>query len=191
MSIFSSWLAAPYSGVMTYIDTSANGTIAASPWPTPGVSTMTRSYAAAWQARIISSSRAGTELPGTRVASERKKTTSGSMLFIRIRSPSSAPPPRRRLGSIASTATRTLSAVSMRSRRTSSSVSEDLPEPPVPVMPSTGTRRWAAACAGPLDQRVVRPGLDHRQGAGQCGRRARQHGGEVRRRSPTGRCRSP
>ena len=65
---------------------------------------------------------------------------SPSRAFIRIRSPSSAPPPRRRVGSTASTAMRSLSCWSMRNRRTSSSVSDDLPEPPVPVMPSTGTR---------------------------------------------------
>jgi hypothetical protein len=43
MSIFSSWLAAPNSGVITYIGTSTCGTMAASPWPMPEVSTMTRS----------------------------------------------------------------------------------------------------------------------------------------------------
>ena len=40
MSIFSSWLAAPNSGVITYIGTSTSGTIAASPWPMPEVSTI-------------------------------------------------------------------------------------------------------------------------------------------------------
>jgi hypothetical protein len=43
MSIFSSWLAAPNSGVITYIGTSTSGTMAASPWPMPEVSTMIRS----------------------------------------------------------------------------------------------------------------------------------------------------
>ena len=42
---------------------------------------------------------------------------------------------------IETTATRIRSPWSRRSRRISSSVSEDLPEPPVPVMPSTGTGR--------------------------------------------------
>ena len=60
---------------------------------------------------------------------------------MRMRSPSSAPPPLRRVGSTASTAIRSLSSWSRRKRRTSSSVSDDLPEPPVPVMPSTGTGR--------------------------------------------------
>ena len=43
MSIFSSWLAAPNSGVITYSDTSTCGTTAASPCPMPEVSTTTRS----------------------------------------------------------------------------------------------------------------------------------------------------
>jgi hypothetical protein len=40
MSIFSSWLAAPNSGVITYSGTSTSGTMAASPWPMPEVSTI-------------------------------------------------------------------------------------------------------------------------------------------------------
>jgi hypothetical protein len=50
MSIFSSWLAAPNSGVITYIGTSTSGTMAASPWPMPEVSTTMRSKPAALQA---------------------------------------------------------------------------------------------------------------------------------------------
>ncbi len=42
-------------------------------------------------------------------------------------------------------ATRSASPWSSRRRRISSSVSEDLPAPPVPVMPNTGTWRPAAA----------------------------------------------
>jgi hypothetical protein len=38
-----------------------------------------------------------------------------------------------------------LSGKSSRNRRTSSSMSEDLPEPPVPVMPRTGTLERAAS----------------------------------------------
>ena len=56
MSIFSSWLAAPNSGVITYSDTSTSGTIAASPWPMPDVSTMTRSKPATLHAAITSGS---------------------------------------------------------------------------------------------------------------------------------------
>lgn len=144
MSIFSSCDAAPNSGVMTYSDTSAKGTIAASPCPMPGVSTTIRSYLAALQAVIDSPSPSGSSLV-PRVARERKKTRSPSRAFIRMRSPSRAPPPRRRVGSTASTATRSASPWSIRILRTSSSVSEDLPEPPVPVMPRTGTWRAEAA----------------------------------------------
>ena len=145
MSIFSSWLAAPNSGVITYIAVSTNGTIAASPWPMPGVSTTTRSKPAALATSMTCGRCSGSSW-APRVARERKNTRSPSRLFIRIRSPSSAPPPLRRVGSTAITATRSLSCWSTRKRRTSSSVSEDLPEPPVPVMPSTGAWLRAAAC---------------------------------------------
>ncbi len=144
MSIFSSCEAAPNSGVITYIDVSTYGTIAASPWPIPGVSTITRSNPAALTTSITSDRCSGSSrLP--RVARLRKKTRLPSREFIRIRSPSSAPPPRRRVGSTAITAIRSLSCWSTRNRRTSSSVSEDFPEPPVPVIPSTGVTRAAAA----------------------------------------------
>ena len=73
-----------------------------------------------------------------------------------MRSPSRAPPPLRRVGSMARTATRSLSSWSSRKRRTSSSVSEDLPEPPVPVMPSTGAG-WRPAAAG---DELARPGVE-------------------------------
>ena len=71
--------------------------------------------------------------------------------FIRMRSPSNAPPVLRRDGSTASTAMRSVSRRSRRSRRTSSSVRDDLPDPPVPVMPTTGgevTRSRAIADLG-------------------------------------------
>ena len=63
-----------------------------------------------------------------------------SIAFMRMRSPSSAPPPLRRVGSTARTAMRSLSSWSSRNRRISSSVSDDLPEPPVPVMPERRRR---------------------------------------------------
>ncbi|CAM5455844.1 hypothetical protein SANTM175S_01555 [Streptomyces antimycoticus] len=144
MSIFSSGEAAPNSGVITYIEVSTNGTIAASPWPMPGVSTITRSYPAAFTTSITSARCSGSSRL-LRVARLRKYTRFPSREFIRIRSPSSAPPPRRRVGSTAITATRSLSCWSTRNRRTNSSVSDDLPEPPVPVIPSTGVTRAAAA----------------------------------------------
>ncbi len=56
---------------------------------------------------------------------------------MRMRSPSSAPPVRRRVGSTASTAM-ALSGKLASSRLRISSVTDDLPAPPVPVMPITG-----------------------------------------------------
>ena len=144
MSIFSSCEAAPNSGVITYREASTKGTTPASPWPMPGVSTITRSKPPALSTSITSGRCSGSSC-APRVASERKKTRSPSREFIRIRSPSRAPPPLRRVGSTATTATRSLFCWSTRKRRTSSSVSEDLPEPPVPVMPRTGTVRAPAA----------------------------------------------
>ena len=161
MSIFSSWLAAPNSGVITYIGTSTCGTMAASPWPMPEVSTMTRSKPAALQAATTSGSALLISLPKSRVARLRMKTRGpfchGLIAFMRMRSPSRAPPLLRRDGSIEITATRGVSfwssrmitgtravSLSRRRRRISSSVRDDLPAPPVPVMPSTGTLRAAA-----------------------------------------------
>ena len=71
MSIFSSWLAAPNSGVITYSVASTSGTIAASPWPMPEVSTTIRSKPATLHAAITSGSAWLTSLPASRVASER------------------------------------------------------------------------------------------------------------------------
>ena len=71
MSIFSSWLAAPNSGVITYSETSTSGTIAASPWPMPEVSMTIRSKPATLHAAIASGSACDTSQPASRVASER------------------------------------------------------------------------------------------------------------------------
>ena len=60
---------------------------------------------------------------------------------MRMRSPSSAPPLLRRVGSMLITAMRSASSWSRRRRRISSSVRLHLPAPPVPVMPSTGVLR--------------------------------------------------
>ncbi|MCY1370150.1 hypothetical protein D9M69_572330 [compost metagenome] len=74
MSIFSSWLAAPNSGVITYMGTSTCGTMAASPWPMPEVSTTIRSKPATLQAATASGRAALISLPKSRVASERMNT---------------------------------------------------------------------------------------------------------------------
>ena len=60
------------------------------------------------------------------------------MEFIRIRSPSKAPPVFLFEGSTETTAI-FLSSKSTRNLRTSSSTKEDFPAPPVPVIPNTGT----------------------------------------------------
>ena len=59
------------------------------------------------------------------------------MEFIRIRSPSNAPPVFFLDGSTEITAM-VLSANAFKYRRTISSVTDDLPAPPVPVIPRTG-----------------------------------------------------
>ena len=115
---------------------------------------MTRSLPAAFITAITSARCSGTSC-APRVASERKNTRSPSRELARIRSPSSAPPPLRRVGSTAMTAMRSLSCWSVRKRRTISSVRLDLPDPPVPVMPSTGTTRLAAARRTSVEQRLV------------------------------------
>ena len=109
-----------------------------SPCPIPAVSTKMRSKPSCFIAAITSLAAAPTSSREPRVASERMKTRPCLMLFIRMRSPSSAPPVLRLVGSTQSTATR-FCGKSVTKRRTSSSVSELLPAPPVPVRPITGT----------------------------------------------------
>src|SRR6201999_406942 len=64
-----------------------------------------------------------------------------------VRSPRGEPPDLRFDGSTEMTAM-VLSAKSARKRRTSSSTRLDLPAPPVPVMPSTGTLTAALSSSG-------------------------------------------
>ena len=95
----------------------------------------------------------------------------GPIAFMRMRSPSSAPPLLRRDGSIEITAMRSASSWSRRRRRISSSVRHDLPAPPVPVMPSTGVLRGLRA--------LVQLGLQRRR------RRAvLERGDQLRERAP-------
>ena len=172
MSIFSSWLAAPNSGVITYIGMSTCGTMAASPWPMPDVSTMIKSKPAHFVAANTSGKAALISLPKSRVAKLRMKTRwpesflslavflpalQGDIAFMRMRSPSKAPPLLRREGSIDITAIRSSSPWSKRIRRTSSSVNEDLPAPPVPVMPKTGTL-WLSASLRTASTNLLKAG---------------------------------
>ena len=144
MSIFSSWVAAPNSLVITYTGRSTRSTISESDWPMPAVSTTTRSNPAVRRNASASASIALVAELRRRVAIERMKMRSSRKALNRIRSPSNAPPVRRRVGSTASTATRNCS-----NRRenllSSSSVTVLLPAPPVPVTPTTGARCEAAA----------------------------------------------
>ena len=139
---------------MTYIGTSTCGTMAASPWPMPEVSTITTSKPATLQAATTSGNAAEISLPKSRVAKLRMNTRAplrqGLMAFMRMRSPNKAPPLLRREGSMDTTAIRKSSPWSKRKRRISSSVNEDLPAPPVPVMPKTGTLCWAACVRNAL-----------------------------------------
>ena len=81
-----------------------------------------------------------------RVAKERMNVRSLRRLFIRIRSPRSAPPVRRRVGSTATTAIESSGNHSSKRARISS-VTVLLPAPPVPVMPTTGVAAPAVSHA--------------------------------------------
>jgi len=137
----------------------------------PEVSTITRSKPAVLHAASTSGRAWLISLPKSRVARLRMKTrwppdvsasvpglVQGDMAFMRMRSPSSAPPLLRRLGSMEITAMVKASPWSRRSRRINSSVKLDLPAPPVPVMPSTGVRACAAAvCSAVLSASPALP----------------------------------
>jgi hypothetical protein len=65
------------------------------------------------------------------------------MAFMRILSPNNAPPVLRFEGST-DTIPKVLSGKSIKNLLTNSSIKEDLPAPPVPVIPRTGTFTCAA-----------------------------------------------
>src|SRR5215831_11862163 len=75
-----------------------------SPCPMPEVSTSTRPKPATLHAAMTSGRPFATSACAPRVASERMNTRPPPMAFMRMRSPSSAPPDLRREGSTASTA---------------------------------------------------------------------------------------
>ena len=91
-----------YSLVITYTGTSTRSTISESLWPMPAVSTITRSNPCVRRNATRPTSIALVARCWRRVAIERMKTLSLRRLFMRMRSPSSAPPVRRRVGSTAS-----------------------------------------------------------------------------------------
>ena len=110
----------------------------------PAVSTRIRSKSAACSTRTASATARESARCARRVASERAKMPGPWIAFMRMRSPSSAPPERRRVGS---TSSRPMlrSGCSSRKRQTISSTTLDLPEPPVPVKPTTGAGGAPAA----------------------------------------------
>ena len=148
MSIFSSCVGAPKSGVITYSETSEWSTISVSDCPIPEVSRITRSKPATLRIDEASRTCPDNARFAWRVASERMYTRGSLIEFMRIRSPSSAPPVFRLVGSTEMMPI-VRSGWSIRKRRTSSSTSDDLPAPPVPVMPRTGTFVRAASARIP------------------------------------------
>jgi len=140
ISIFSSWVAAPYSEVITYAATSEKSTTCVSPCPIPAVSRKMRSKPAAFNTSRASSMDAASSVLDSLVANERMKACGVSTAFIRMRSPRRAPPVLRFEGSTERMAI-VISGRSLSARRTISSVRDDFPEPPVPVMPTMGTLR--------------------------------------------------
>jgi len=137
MSIFSNCVAAPNSGVITYSDTSLCSMISVSLCPIPEVSKMMRSNCAAFNTSTASLTCFDKAKLDWRVAKLRMYTLGLLMAFIRIRSPSKAPPVLRFEGSTEMIPT-VFSGKSIRNRRTSSSTKLDFPAPPVPVIPKTG-----------------------------------------------------
>ena len=131
-------------------------TISESAWPMPEDSTRIKSKPADWQRKIDSSMFWVRARWAWRVASERMKTRSEPRALRRMRSPSRAPPVFLLVGS-----TERMAMVrvgwSARKRRTSSSVSDDLPAPPVPVMPRTGAGvgRLVVSTGSPSSMRVM------------------------------------
>ena len=98
---------------------------------------MMRSKPTAWQASIARPMQSAISRPLARLANERMNWLSSARLFIRILSPSRAPPVLFRVGSVASRAT-LAPGLSRWILSISSSVRLDFPAPPVPVKPTTG-----------------------------------------------------
>ena len=130
----------------------------ASPCPTPALSKMIQSYPDCRQISNPSATCLLSAMSLSLVAKDRMYTRGLEMLFIRIRSPSKAPPVFFLEGSTETTAT-VLSGNSCRKRRTISSVIEDFPAPPVPVMPRTGARDPCNAGAAPCNPAAPSGGL--------------------------------
>ena len=122
---------------MTYIEISECSTISVSDWPIPDVSKIIKSKLAALRILIASFTWADKARLACLVAKDLIYTLGDLIEFILILSPSRAPPVFLLDGSTE------IIAISFFSKSninllTSSSTSEDLPAPPVPVIPKTG-----------------------------------------------------
>src|SRR5687768_9619043 len=106
--------------------------------PTPALSRIIKSKPAFLHISIASLTAPLNAVLSSLVANERIYALGWEIEFIRILSPSKAPPVFFFDGSTEITAI-VFSLKLLRKRRTISSVTEDLPAPPVPVIPSTGT----------------------------------------------------
>ena len=95
-----------------------------------------RSKSAAWQIETASRTCLLNDKLDWRVANERIYTRGELMAFIRMRSPRRAPPVLRLDGSTEIMAN-FWDSLARKNRKISSSISDDLPAPPVPVMPRT------------------------------------------------------
>ena len=122
------------------MDMSTRSAMLESPCPMPAVSAIIRSKPAALRAVIASASTSGISVWDCRVARDRRYNRGLPMAFIRIRSPRSAPPVFLLEGSQLMMAT-CISLRSCRMRKITSSVNDDFPAPPVPVIPITGVMR--------------------------------------------------
>ena len=132
----------------------------ASPCPMPGVSTTTRSAPHAAHAASTSSRCAGIP-PGAPPAPSERKYTCGGVDRVHpdpVAEQRAAAAPAGRVDRD-DARSRSLSSRSRRNRRSSSSVSELLPDPPVPVMPRTGTCRAAPRGADRGEHPVVERAL--------------------------------
>ncbi len=135
----------PLPGWTTTATVSARSATSVSAWPTPTVSITTTSKAAA---SASAAARVGRAIPPSRspAAVERISTPrSEGSNSIRARSPSSDPPERRELGSIASSAT-VLPRPRQAAIRAERSV--DFPAPGGPVTPTTCPGASAPSAAG-------------------------------------------
>ena len=114
-----------------------------SDWPIPEVSKIIRSKEAAFRMSTASAICLESAKFDCLVAKLLIYTFGAFMAFIRIRSPNNAPPVFRLDGSTEIIPT-VFFGKSCINRLTNSSTKEDLPAPPVPVIPNTGTFTFSA-----------------------------------------------